>query len=100
MRMRALEDRQTVSVESATSADDLSVCSERYDELSIRWITSVPPSELFLSKRDDVIIPSSGETKIDIAKASCVLAANIALGGDLNVIRSKLNGTFLSYYLN
>jgi type I restriction enzyme, S subunit len=81
----------------------------RYGELYTRYgetirevisRTKVPPSELFLSKRDDVIIPSSGETKIDIAKASCVLAADVALGGDLNVIRSKLNGSFLSYYLN
>jgi type I restriction enzyme S subunit len=81
----------------------------RYGELYTRYgetikkavsRTAVPPTELLLSKRDDVIIPSSGETKIDIAKASCVLADNIALGGDLNVIRSKLNGTFLSYYLN
>jgi len=81
----------------------------RYGELYTRYgetislavsRTKVPASELFLSKPDDVIIPSSGETKIDIAKASCVLAGGIALGGDLNVIRSKLNGTFLSYYLN
>ena len=81
----------------------------RYGELYTRYgetirevvsRTKVPASELFLSKPDDVIIPSSGETKIDIAKASCVLAADIALGGDLNVIRSELNGTFLSYYLN
>lgn len=81
----------------------------RYGELYTRYgetireaisRTNVPASELFLSRPDDVIIPSSGETKIDIAKASCVLAGNIALGGDLNVIRSKLNGTFLSYYLN
>ncbi|MBK9495530.1 MAG: restriction endonuclease subunit S [Xanthomonadales bacterium] len=81
----------------------------RYGELYTRYgetireavsRTKVPTSELFLSKPDDVIIPSSGETKIDIAKASCVLAGGIALGGDLNVIRSKLNGTFLSYYLN
>ena len=81
----------------------------RYGELYTRYgetisvavsRTKVPASELFLSKADDVIIPSSGETKIDIAKASCVLEGGIALGGDLNVIRSKLNGTFLSYYLN
>lgn len=62
--------------------------------------TNIPASELFLSKANDVIIPSSGETKIDIAKASCVLLDNIALGGDLNVIRSKINGVFLSYFLN
>jgi type I restriction enzyme, S subunit len=81
----------------------------RYGELYTRYgetikeaasRTKVSSSELFLSKPDDVIIPSSGETKIDIAKASCVLAGGIALGGDLNVIRSKINGTFLSYYLN
>lgn len=81
----------------------------RYGELYTRYSetisevisrTKIPASELFLSKLDDVIIPSSGETKIDIAKASCVLVNDIALGGDLNVIRSKLNGTFLSYYLN
>ena len=81
----------------------------RYGELYTRYgetisvavsRTKVPASELFHSKADDVIIPSSGETKIDIAKASCVLEGGIALGGDLNVIRSKLNGTFLSYYLN
>ena len=81
----------------------------RYGELYTRYgetigevvsRTNMPISELFLSKPNDVIIPSSGETKIDIAKASCVLAGGIALGGDLNVIRSKLNGTFLSYFLN
>jgi type I restriction enzyme, S subunit len=81
----------------------------RYGELYTRYgetireavsRTKVPASELFLSKPNDVIIPSSGETKIDIAKASCVLVGGIALGGDLNIIRSKLNGTFLSYYLN
>jgi type I restriction enzyme, S subunit len=67
---------------------------------SVASRTSVPASSLFLSKANDVIIPSSGETKLDIATASCVLLDNVALGGDLNVIRSTLNGPFLSYYLN
>ena len=62
--------------------------------------TDLPVSKLFFSRSNDVIIPSSGETRIDIATASCVLSDNIALGGDLNVIRSKENGVFLSYYLN
>ncbi len=62
--------------------------------------TSVDASELFLSKKNDVIIPASGETKIDIAKASCVMSDDIALGSDLNVIRSNQNGIFLSYQLN
>ncbi len=62
--------------------------------------TNVDASELFLSKKNDVIIPASGETKIDIAKASCVMSDDIALGSDLNVIRSSQNGVFLSYQLN
>lgn len=62
--------------------------------------TNIIASELFLSKKNDVIIPASGETKIDIAKASCVMSDGIALGGDLNVIRSSQNGIFLSYQLN
>lgn len=62
--------------------------------------TDLSPSDLFLSHKDDVIIPSSGETKIDIATAACVKHKNIALGGDLNVIRSDQNGVFLSYQLN
>lgn len=47
-----------------------------------------------------MIIPASGETQIDIATASCVVKSGIALGGDLNIIRSKTNGVFLAYYLN
>lgn len=62
--------------------------------------TSLHPSDLFLSRSNDILIPSSGETKVDIAKASCVLLDNVALGGDLNVLRSDVNGIFLSYLLN
>lgn len=62
--------------------------------------TDMLPNELFLSHTGDVVIPSSGETKIDIATAACVMRKNVALGSDLNVIRSKQNGVFLSYYLN
>ncbi|WP_373730704.1 restriction endonuclease subunit S [Bacteroides heparinolyticus] len=62
--------------------------------------TNVPVEGLILSKVNDVIIPSSGETHEDIATASCVMKNGVALGGDLNVIRPKINGIFLSYYLN
>lgn len=67
---------------------------------SVKSYTNSNPEELVLSKANDVIIPASGETQIDIATASCVLESGIALGGDLNIIRSKINGVFLSYYLN
>ncbi|MBL7648096.1 MAG: restriction endonuclease subunit S [Candidatus Hydrogenedentes bacterium] len=62
--------------------------------------TNLSPDELFLSHAGDVIIPASGETKIDIATAACVIHRNVALGSDLNIIRSKQDGVFLSYYLN
>ena len=62
--------------------------------------TNVNIEELVLSEANDVIIPASGETQIDIATASCVLRAGIALGGDLNIIKTKNDGVFLSYYLN
>ncbi len=41
------------------------------------------------SKKGDVIIPSSGETSIDIARASVVNDDDIILGGDLNIIKLK-----------
>ena len=66
----------------------------------VKSYTNSSPKDLILSKANDVIIPASGETQIDIAKASCVLESGVALGGDLNIIRSKINGVFLSYYLN
>lgn len=56
--------------------------------------------DLVFSEYNDVIIPASGETQIDIATASCVLKSGVALGGDLNIIKTKENGVFLSYYLN
>lgn len=62
--------------------------------------TDLSIDDLFMSKANDIIIPSSGETKEDIATASCVLRNNVALGGDINVIRTSNNGVFLSYYLN
>ncbi|WMP15634.1 restriction endonuclease subunit S [Thiothrix lacustris] len=62
--------------------------------------TNVDIKNLVVSEVNDIIIPASGETQIDIAKASCVLKSGIALGGDLNIIKTNKNGVFLSYYLN
>tara|TARA_R110000868_G_scaffold152299_1_gene376934 strand:+ start:1922 stop:3358 length:1437 start_codon:yes stop_codon:yes gene_type:complete len=62
--------------------------------------TNLNSDDLILSDFNDVIIPASGETQIDIATASCVMKDGVALGGDLNIIKSKANGVFLSYYLN
>lgn len=62
--------------------------------------TDVPVDTLVLSQAGDVIIPASGETKEDIATCGCVMNAGVALGGDLNVLRSDIDGRFFSYYLN
>lgn len=62
--------------------------------------TDIDEAELILSKKNDVIIPASGETQIDIATASCITKSGVALGGDLNIIKSAIDGIFLSYYLN
>ncbi|MCY4341246.1 MAG: restriction endonuclease subunit S [Gammaproteobacteria bacterium] len=62
--------------------------------------TNAPKKNLMLSQAEDVIVPASGETKTDIAKAACVLAEGVALGSDLNVLRSDLYGPFFSYLLN
>ncbi len=73
-----------------------------YAELirDVKSRTNVPEKDLVFSQRNDVIIPASGETHIDIATASCVTVDGVALGGDLNIIRTKQNGVFLAYYLN
>ncbi len=71
---------------------------EVIDEIKSRTNSDI--STLVLSESNDVIIPASGETTIDIATASCVLKSGVALGGDLNIIKTKHNGVFLSYYLN
>ncbi len=68
--------------------------------LEIKSKTNLNKDNLVLSKYNDIIIPASGETQIDIATASCVLKDGVALGGDLNIIRTKENGVYLSYYLN
>lgn len=96
-------------ISKADIVDDGKTPCIRYGELYTTYketidkvvsYTDIPVKDLVFSKANDVIIPSSGETQLDIATASCVLNDNIALGGDLNIIRSTSNGVFLSYYLN
>ena len=63
--------------------------------------TELDFSSLVKSKANDVIIPCSGETAIDISTARCVPFNNILLGGDLNIIRLKNDdGGFFAYQLN
>ena len=67
---------------------------------SIKSKTNLDPTILFHSKKNDVIIPCSGETAEDIATSVCIPYDDILLGGDLTVIRSDLDGAFLSNQIN
>ena len=67
---------------------------------TIKSKTSLDPTALFHSKNNDVIIPCSGETAEDIATSVCIPYNGVLLGGDLTVIRSDLDGAFLSNQLN
>jgi len=93
---------------SDVDADGVTPCI-RYGELytiygevihEVRSRTNLPLDDLVLSQAGDVIIPASGETKEDIATCACVMSGGIALGSDLNIIRSPIDGRFFSYYLN
>lgn len=49
------------------------------------------------------MIPSSGETALDMSLSSAILLDDIALGGDINVLRPKKNNVdskFISYQIN
>ena len=50
------------------------------------------------SRGGEVIIPASGETSEDIARASAVKLPNVILGGDLNIIypNAEINAVFLA----
>ena len=63
--------------------------------------TSNSSNNITKSKYGDILIPSSGETPIDISTSSCLLLDNILLGGDINIL-SPINcdGRFISYMIN
>lgn len=96
-------------ISKADIVEDGAIECIRYGELyttygetinDVKSKTNISEDDLVFSEANDVIIPASGETQLDIATASCVLKSGIALGGDLNIIKTKNNGVFLSYYLN
>lgn len=74
----------------------------KYDEVAYKIYSKTECLEkgLVYSKKNDVIIPASGETAEDISTATCLLQDGILLGGDLNIYRSSIDGRFISYMLN
>jgi type I restriction enzyme, S subunit len=77
-----------------------------YGRLYTKYQTTISSVDTFViekhssiySKGNEVIVPSSGETAEDIARASAVTVAGIILGGDLNIIypNDKIDNVFLA----
>jgi len=59
-------------------------------------------NNMFVSKVNDVLMPTSDVTPNGLATASCINESGIVLGGDILVIRpnNELNGGFLAYTIS
>ena len=59
---------------------------------------AVPRNGAVYSQGNEVIVPASGETAEDIARASAVEKSGVLLGGDLNILRpfDFINPLFLA----
>lgn len=56
----------------------------------------------FLSRPNDVLMPASDVTPNGLATASCILLADVILGGDVLIVRpseNTLNGEYLAYVI-
>ena len=79
-----------------------------YGELYTRYLSKIDvihskticKSDLVYAKKDDVILPLSGETPLDISNSAVIPFDNVALGGDLLALRTKLDPLFLSYQIS
>ena len=74
----------------------------KYDEIIDNVIsrTNLDENKLVLSNKNDILIPCSGETAIDLATASCVTKDHVAIGGDITIIKTNQYAPFIAYYLN
>ena len=74
----------------------------KYGEIAHTIYSKTNSSSHIFSKKDDVILPKSGETPEDISTATCIPYDDVSLGGDLIVFRhnEKVIGTFLSYLIS
>ena len=77
-----------------------------YGRLYTKYETSISDVDTYVEAKDgsvyskggEVIVPASGETAEDIARAATVDKAGILLGGDLNVVmpNTNINSAFLA----
>ncbi len=77
-----------------------------YGRLYTKYETNISEVDTYVEAKDgsvyskggEVIIPASGETAEDIARAAAVEKTGILLGGDLNIVmpNEEINSTFLA----
>lgn len=78
-----------------------------YGSLYTDYQTIIHTTKTVAAKRNDsvvstgreVVIPASGETKEDIARASAIVSKGVMIGGDLNILvpKKELDPGFLAY---
>ena len=67
---------------------------------TIKSKTNLNKNELILSEKNDILIPCSGETAIDLATASCIQKNDVAIGSDITIFKTNQYAPFITYYLN
>lgn len=75
----------------------------KYSEVIFNVKSKTNSHEGFLSKKGDLLIPSSTTTSgIDLANITALNFDNVLLGGDITVLRSnqEVNNIFYAYYLS
>ena len=107
-----LNDIATFSKGKGISKNDISdegIECIRYGELYTKYgemiyktesKTNLNKNGLIFSEKNDILIPCSGETAIDLATASCIQKDQVAIGGDITIIKTNQYAPFITYYLN
>ena len=107
-----LNDIATFSKGKGISKNDISdegIECIRYGELYTKYgemiykiesKTNLNKIGLIFSEKNDILIPCSGETAIDLATASCIQKDQVAIGGDITIIKTNQYAPFITYYLN
>lgn len=110
---KALGEVATFSKGYGYSKSDLTVTGTPivlYGRLYVAYQAEIAKVDTFVAEKigsikssgKEVVVPASGETSEDIARASAILTKGIILGGDLNIIYpiERLSNSFLAITLS
>lgn len=70
-----------------------------YREVASQVLSRTDVTKAVQSKTGDVLIPSSSETREDLANATALPQDGVLLGGDINILRPKVQGEYDAEYL-